>query len=100
MKKFYSVRLKHYTEHIPPAVAQEMLREESNLMKWLHQKGALEFRYIEKRNRLECYANEKHLFIGRIMYPDIFNGRGRMGFMELYISRMIRKRLERERGSG
>jgi len=48
---------------------------------------------------LDVYADEKHLTMGRMIYPDVFNGRGRLGFMELYISKLIRKKLETEKGS-
>ena len=80
-------------------VAQDMLKAESELVKYLSDNGALEFRYIESRNRLDLYGDEKYLTMGRIKYPDMFGGRGRMGFMELYISRLIRKKLEIGKGS-
>lgn len=99
MKKFFSIRLRQYKEFIPASVAQEMLKEESNLVRWLSKHGALTFKYIKSRNRLDLYADEKHLTMGKMMYPDIFDGKGRMGFMEMYISRMIRKKLELAKGS-
>jgi hypothetical protein len=37
--------------------------------------------------------------MGRMMYPEIFEGRGRAGFMELYISRLINKKIMLEKGS-
>ena len=71
-----------------------MLQQESNLIKWLARHKALTFKYNETRRRLDCYADEKFLTMGRMMYPDIFDGRGRVGFMELYISNIIKKKLE------
>jgi phage head maturation protease len=99
MKKFYSIRLKHFREYIPPSLAQEMLKDESNLIRWLSDHDALTFKFIKSRNRLDVYADEKHLTMARMIYPDVFNGRGRLGFMELYISKLIRKKLELEKGS-
>ena len=80
-------------------VAQDMMKAESELVQYLSDNGALEFRYIKSRDRLDLYADEKYLTMGRIKYPDMFGGRGRMGFMELYISRLIRKKLEIGKGS-
>lgn len=99
MKKFYSIRLKHFREYIPPSLAQQMLKDESNLIRWLSDHNALTFTFVKSRNRLDVYADEKHLTMGRMIYPDVFNGRGRLGFMELYISKLIRKKLETEKGS-
>ena len=82
------------------SVAQEMLKEESKLIKYLSDNRALEFRYVKSRNRLDCYAEEKYLTMGRLKYPDIFgNRKGRVGFLELYISRLIKKKIEIAKGS-
>jgi hypothetical protein len=99
VKRFYSIRLRHYKEFIPVTVAQDMLKAESELVKYLSDNGALEFRYIESRNRLDLYGDEKYLTMGRMKYPDMFGGRGRMGFMELYISRLINKKIQLAKGS-
>ena len=99
MKRFYSIRLKHYSEFIPKNIAEQMLMDESELIRYLNDHKALEFRFNKARNRLDLYADEKFLMMGRMKYPDIFQGRGRMGFMELYISRLIKKKLSLARGS-
>ena len=99
MKKFYSIRLKEHRESIPVTVAQDMMKQESELVKYLSDNGALEFKYIKSRHRLDLYAEEKYLTMGRMKYPDMFGGRGRMGFMELYISRLIKKKLQLAKGS-
>jgi hypothetical protein len=99
VKKFYSIRLKHHKEFIPVAVAQEMMKEESELVQYLSDNGALQFRFVESRNRLDLYADEKYLTMARMKYPDMFGGRGRMGFMELYINRLINKKLQLAKGS-
>ena len=80
-------------------VAQDMIKAESELVQYLSDNGALEFRYIKSRDRLDLYADEKYLTMGRMKYKDVFENRARMGFMELYISRLIRKKLEIGRGS-
>ena len=99
VKKFYSVRLKHYNEFVPSDVAEKMLVDESKQLQWLASKNALKFRYVKTRHRLDVYADEKHLTMAQMMHPDIFDGRGRMGFMEIYISRLIKKKLQLARGS-
>ncbi len=100
VKKFYSIRLRHYKEFIPVSVAQEMLKEESKLIKYLSDNGALTFRFVKSRQRLDVYADEKYLTMGRLKHPEIFGGRkGRVGFLELYISRLIRRKLEIAKGS-
>ena len=100
MKKFYSIRIKHYREYIPVHVAKEMLKEESELIKYLNDNGALEWRFVKSRYRLDCYADERYLTIGRLKHPKIFgNRKGRVGFLELYISRLINKKLQIEKGS-
>ena len=99
MKRFYSIRLKHYKEFIPTSVAKQMLKEESPMIRYLDDNGVLEFQFIKSRNRLDLYADEKYLMLAKMKYKDVFENRARMGFMELYISRLIRKKLEIERGS-
>ena len=99
MKKFYSIRLKHHSEFIPRNVAEHMLIEESDQIKYLSENNALEFRFNKSRNRLDLFADEKYLMVARMKHPTIFGDRGRMGFMELYISRMIKKKLALEKGS-
>ena len=99
MKKFYSIRLKHYQEFIPTTVAQQMLKEESPMIRYLDDNSALEFRFIKSRNRLDLYADEKYLMLAKMKYKDVFENRARMGFMELYISRLIKKKLSLARGS-
>ena len=46
VKKFYSIRLKYYQEFIPTTVAQQMLKEESPMIRYLDDNQALEFRLI------------------------------------------------------
>ncbi len=53
----------------------------------------------KNRNLLEAYAEEKHLMIGKIKYPDLFGNKGRIGFMELYISHIINKKIMLAKGS-
>lgn len=76
-----------------------MLIEESEMIKYLHDHKVLEFKFNKQRNRLDLFSDEKYLTMARMKYPDIFQGRGRMGFMELYISRLIKKKLEIAKGS-
>jgi hypothetical protein len=99
VKKFYSIRLKYYKEFIPTAVAQQMLKEESPMIGYLDDNQALEFRFIKSRNRLDLYADEKYLMLAKMKYKDVFENRARMGFMELYISRLIKKKLSLSKGS-
>jgi hypothetical protein len=99
VKRFYSIRLKHYKEFIPTTVAQEMLKEESPMVRYLCINQALEFRFIKSRNRLDLYADEKYLMLAKMKFKDVFGDRARMGFMELYISRMIKKKLSLAKGS-
>ena len=80
-------------------VAQDMMKAESELVQYLSDNGALEFRYVRSRHRLDLYADDKYLVMGKMKYPDMFGGRGRMGFMELYISRLINKKLQLAKGS-
>ena len=99
MKKFYSVRLKEYRESIPHDVAMDMLVHESPMIKYLHDNKALEFKFVKSRHRLDCYADEKFLTMAQMKFENIFGDKGRMGFMELYISRMISKKLQLAKGS-
>ena len=93
------MRLREHRESIPVTVAQQMLKDESELIQYLGDNGALEFRYIESRHRLDLYADDKYLMMGKLKYPMIFGDKGKMGFMELYISRLIKKKLELAKGS-
>ena len=68
--------------------------DESKLVKYLWKHKALEFRYIEDKKRLDLYADEKYLMLAKMKYPSIFGKRGRMGFMELYISHLLNKKLK------
>ena len=99
VKKFYSIKLKQFMENIPPKLAEQMLLDESKLIKYLWRQKALEFRHTKRKNRLDLYADEKYLMLGRMKYPDIFGPKGRMGFMELYISYQINKKLRLAKGS-
>lgn len=99
MKKFYSIRLKEHRESIPLSVAQDMLKEESEMVRYLSDNRALEFRYIKSRHRLDLYADEKYLTMAKMKYENMFGDKGRMGFMELYISRLINKKLQLAKGS-
>ena len=99
MKKFYSIRLKEHRESIPLSVAQEMLKEESEMVRYLSDNRALEFRYIKSRHRLDLYADEKYLTMAKMKYENMFGDKGRMGFMEPYISRLINKKLQLAKGS-
>ena len=99
MKKFYSIKLKQFKENIPPELAETMLLDESKLVKYLWKQKALEFRYPKHKHRLDLYADEKYLMIGKLKYPDIFGNRKRMGFMELYITHKINQRMNLARGN-
>ena len=48
----------------------------------------------DKTNKLECYADEKHLMIGKLKYPKMFSHGGTIGFMELYITMIINRKLK------
>ena len=69
------------------------------MVRYLSDNRALEFRFIKSRNRLDLYAEEQYLMLAKMKYKDVFEDRARMGFMELYISRLIKKKLELVRGS-
>ena len=68
-------------------------------MNYLSENKALKWVFRKKRNLLEAYADEKHLMIGKILHPEMFGNKGRVGFMELYISHVINKRLMLAKGS-
>ena len=59
----------------------------------------MRFRHLKKDNILECYGDEKHLVVGKLKYPDLFGRKGRMGFMELYISMKIKQQMMLSKGS-
>ena len=99
MKKFYSIKLKQFKENIPPKLAEQMLIDESKLVKYLWKNKALEFRYPKHKHRLDLYADEKYLMLGKMKYPTMFGDKGRMGFMELYIVHRLNQRLNLARGS-
>ena len=99
MKKFYSIKLKQFKENIPPKLAEQMLIDESELVKFLWKNKALEFRYPKHKHRLDLYADEKYLMIGKLAYPYMFGNRKRMGFMELYIVHRINQKMSLSKGS-
>ena len=99
MKRFYSIKLKHYKEKIEPYTAKLVLQKESPLINYLSENRALKWVYRKHRNLLEAYGEEKHLMIGKIKYPEMFGNKGRIGFMELYISHIINKRIMLAKGS-
>ena len=99
MKRFYSIKLQHYKEKIEPYTAKLVLQKESPLINYLSENRALKWVYRKNRNVLEAYADEKHLMIGQIQYPQMFGNKGRVGFMELYISHIINKRMMLAKGS-
>ncbi len=99
MKKFYSIKLKQFKENIPPKLAEQMLIDESKLVKYLWKSKALEFRYPKHKNRLDLYADTKYLMMGKLKYPTMFGKKSRMGFMELYIVHKINQKLKIAKGS-
>ena len=99
MKRFYSIKLKHYKEKIEPYTAKLVLVKESPLINYLKENHALKWVHRKNRNVLEAYAEEKHLMIGKIKYPEMFGNKERIGFMELYISHVINRQLELAKGS-
>ena len=99
MKRFYSIKLQHYKEKIEPYTAKLVLQKESPLINYLKENHALKWVHRKNRNLLEAYADEKHLMIGKILHPEMFGNKGRVGFMELYISHVINKRLMLAKGS-
>lgn len=88
-----------FKENIPPALAETMLLDESKLVKYLFKNKALEFRYPKHKARLDLYADEKYLMMGKLKYPTMFGKKRRMGFMELYIAHRLNKRLSLVKGS-
>ena len=88
-----------FKENIPPALAETMLLDESKLVKYLFKNKALEFRYPKHKARLDIYADEKYLMMGKLKYPTMFGDKKRMGFMELYIAHRLNQRLGRAKGS-
>tara|TARA_B100001057_G_C22511049_1_gene817896 strand:- start:431 stop:733 length:303 start_codon:yes stop_codon:yes gene_type:complete len=99
VKKFYSIKLKQFKENIPPKLAEQMLIDESKLVKYLWKNEALEFRYPKHKQRLDLYADEKYLMLGKMKYPTMFGNKGRMGFMELYIVHKINQKMKIAKGS-
>ena len=94
MKKFYSIQIKRFKENIPTKLAEKMLLDESELIKYLWEHKALKFKYPKGNRRLDLYADEKFLMLGKLKYPTLFGAKGRMGFMEMYISHLIGKKLK------
>ena len=99
MKRFYSIKLKYYKEKIQPYTAKLVLTKQSPLINYLSEKKALKWVFRKKRNLLEAYADEKHLMIRKILHPEMFGNKGRVGFMELYISHVINRKMELAKGS-
>jgi hypothetical protein len=99
VKKFYSIKIKQFKENIPPALAETMLLDESKLVKYLWKNNALEFRYPKNKGRLDLYADEKYLIMGKLKHPNMFGDKTRMGFMELYMVHRINQRMNLARGS-
>ena len=99
VKKFYSIQLKQHKENIPPALAETMLLDESRLVKYLWNKKALHFSYPKGRHRLDLYADEKYLMLGKLKHGAVFESNKRIGFMELYIAHRINQRMNLSRGS-
>jgi len=91
--------LKQFKENIPPKLAEQMLIDESKLVKYLWKNEALEFRYPKHKQRLDLYADEKYLMLGKMKYPTMFGNKGRMGFMELYIVHKINQKMKIAKGS-
>ena len=77
----------------------EVLLKESHLVDYLNENKALRFRYNRKSNMLELWAKEKRLMMGQLMYPKMFHERGRIGFMDLYISHILNKQINLAKGS-
>ena len=94
-KVCYKVKLKAGKENVPVRLAKILLKDESPLIKYLSDNRALIWSYWPSNDTLHLKAEEKHLVIGKMMYPDLFPNRGRMGFMELYISRLLKQKLKK-----
>ena len=99
MKRFFQIKLKEQRENIPPYVAKHLLKKESPLIRYLADNRALKFVHRKTTDKLDCYADEKHLMIGKLKYPDIFGRKSKMGFMELYINMRIQQQINLEKGS-
>jgi hypothetical protein len=99
VKKFYSVKIRHHRENIPGRLAEQMLLDESKMINYLWINQALKFKYPKGKHRLDLYADEKYLMMAKMKYPNIFGRKARMGFMELYISHAINKKLKLVEGS-
>ena len=99
VKKFYSVKIRHHKENIPRKLAEQMLLDESKMINYLWTNKALQFKYSKGKGRLDLYADEKHLMIAKMKYPTIFGRKGRVGFLELYISHSINRQLALAEGS-
>ena len=99
MKRFYSIKLKHYKENVPPYIAKMLLVKESPLINYMSNNRALKWVYRKNKNLLEAYGKEKYLMVGKIKYPDMFDRKGKIGFMELYISHIINRAYTRAKGS-
>jgi len=56
-------------------------------------------RYPKHKGRLDLYADEKYLMMGKLKYPTMFGNRKRMGFMELYIVHRINQRMNLAKGT-
>ena len=91
--------MKQFKENIPPKLAEQMLIDESKLVKYLWKNKALEFRYPKHKNRLDLYADTKYLMMDKLKYPTMFGKKSRMGFMELYIVHRINQKLNVAKGS-
>ena len=101
MKKFFQIPLKDksYKGGLSISLAKHVLLKESHLVEYLNKNKALRFRYNRKSNMLELWAKAKHLIIGQLMYPKMFHERGRIGFMDLYISHILNKQINLAKGS-
>ena len=44
-------------------------------------------------------ASSLALMMAKMKYPTVFGNKGRMGFLELYISHIINKKLQNAKGS-
>ncbi len=99
MKRFYSIILKEEKEQVPPFVAKQLLMKESPLIRYLSDNQALKFVHRKETNKLDCYADEKYLMLGKLRYSKVFERKGRMGFMELYIQMKIQQQMDLANGS-
>jgi len=93
VKKFFSVKLKQYKHNIPVGLAKDLLVSESKLIQYLKDNNALAFKIGKKTGTLNLYAEDQYLMIGKLLHPNIFRDNGRMGFMELYITHIINKKM-------